>query len=68
MATPRRSPPVNLTLTPAVLADLDALAAEDAAEEGRDPRRQRSATVAALVVAEKKRRAKRAQKKETEGT
>jgi len=63
MSEARRSPHVNLTLSPVVLEALDDLAAEDAERTGADPRRQRSATVAALVLAERDRRAKRKEKK-----
>jgi hypothetical protein len=59
----RLYPPVTLTLPPDVLTALDALAAEDALP-GAKP--NRSGTLAALVVAEQKRRAKRAPKNSTE--
>ena len=62
----RISPRVELTLPATVLADLDVLVAEDCQANGRDPARERSSTVAALVLAEKKRRERRAQKS-TEG-
>lgn len=61
----RKSPHVNLTLSPAVVDALDELVAEDAAEAGADPRRYRSTTVSALVMAERKRRAERAARKKS---
>lgn len=63
--TKRVSPRVELTLPPTVVAVLDALVAEDCAATGRDPSRERSSTVATLVLAEQKRRATRAARKET---
>ncbi len=54
-----RSPKITLYLTEEQQVVLDRLAAEDAADAGRDPARQKSATVWALLRAEDKRRAKR---------
>jgi hypothetical protein len=59
----RRSRHVVLTLPDPILAALDRIATEDAARMGRDPSRERSATVGRLVVAERARREKRSDRK-----
>ena len=54
---------MNLTLPPEAKAALAALAAEDAAATHSNPNRQKTATMTALIFAERDRRARRAQKK-----
>jgi len=56
---------VNVSLLPQILADLDFIAAEDARDAGATAP-NRSATVAGLVTAERKRREKRAATKSTD--
>ena len=59
----RWSRKVNLTMTPAAVEVLESLVAEDAERLGTDIARQRSATVRELVMAERARRDRRAEKK-----
>jgi hypothetical protein len=53
------SPKITLYLTDAQQVILERLTAEDAAEAHLDPRRQKSATVWRLLLAEDKRREKK---------
>jgi len=56
-APSRQSPKVAVTIPAPMLARIDAMVAEDAAEQVRDPKRFRSAWFVGLALAEEKRRA-----------
>lgn len=55
----RQSPKVAITVPAPMLERIDAMVAEDATDQGRDPDRFRSAWFVGLAVAEEKRRAAR---------